>query len=72
MTITGEMPVWGVSLGAGLPMYRSRFSTQYTVINALLEIGSRGKQANGLKENFFRIGFGLSLSDLWFRKYKYQ
>lgn len=72
MYVTGSMPVWGVSLGAGLPIYRSRFSTQYTTINTLVEIGSRGNKNNGVKENYFRIGFGLSLSDLWFRKFKYQ
>lgn len=72
MSVTGDMPVWGVTLGAGIPMYRSRFSTQYTIIHTLLEIGSRGKKSNVIKENFFRVGVGLSLGDLWFRKYKYQ
>lgn len=72
MKVTGNMPVWGVSIGAGLPIYRSRFSTQYTTINTLFEVGTRGNKSNGVKENYFRIGFGFSLSDLWFRKYKYQ
>lgn len=72
MNITGAMPVWGVSVGAGFPIYRSRFSTQYTTINTTLEVGARGNKDNGIKENYFRIGVGFSLSDLWFRKYKYQ
>jgi hypothetical protein len=72
MNVTGNMPVWGVSLGAGLPVFTPRWSTQYTTVNTVFEIGSRGNKNNGVKENFFRIGIGFSLSDLWFRKYKYQ
>ena len=72
MNVRGNMPVWGVSIGAGLPVYAARWSTQYTTINTVFEIGSRGNESNGIKENFYRIGIGFSLSDLWFRKYKYQ
>ncbi|HET9055581.1 MAG TPA: hypothetical protein VFN30_01920 [Chitinophagaceae bacterium] len=71
-SVTGNTPVWGVSLGAGLPVYVARWSTQYTTVNTVFEIGSRGNKNNGVKETFFRIGIGFSLSDLWFRKFKYQ
>jgi hypothetical protein len=73
MNVTGKMPVWGVSLGAAIPVSsHNRFSTQFTVINTFVEFGSRGQKSNLVKENFFRIGVGFSLSDLWFRKLKYQ
>lgn len=73
MNVTGKMPVWAVSLGAALPVFnRNRFSTQFTVINTFLEFGNRGQKSNIVKENFLRMGIGFSLSDLWFRKYKYQ
>jgi len=42
-----------------------------TVINTTFEVGRRGNNSNELKENFFRIGLGLALSDLWFQKKKY-
>ncbi|MBI1781644.1 MAG: hypothetical protein HYR66_09785 [Sphingobacteriales bacterium] len=73
MNVTGKMPVWTVALGAAIPVSsHNRFSTQFTVINSFLEFGSRGQKSNIVKENFIRVGVGFSLSDLWFRKLKYQ
>jgi hypothetical protein len=42
------------------------------VINILLEYGNRGNKDNAIRENFFRVGVGLALTDIWFIKRKYD
>lgn len=68
----GNMNTFTFSLGAGFPMRRASYSNQVSIINTSLEFGSRGNQDNGLKENFFRLNVGLTLSDIWFIKRKYD
>ncbi len=69
-----KLPQFTVSVGAGLPLKLKRafYETQYSVMNLLLEYGSRGNNSNNIRENIVRIGVGFSLSDIWFRRYKYQ
>jgi len=63
----------GGSLGLGLPLGLSRQApNQITLINIALEYLKRGNNDNILKENIFRFSLGLSLSDLWFGKKKYD
>ena len=61
-----------VTLGFGLKVKTPRYSNQSTIINTAIEIGKRGTNANNVTENFFKISAGLSLSDLWFQKRKYE
>jgi hypothetical protein len=70
--VDNELPVWTISIGAGFPMRKPAYTNQFSVINTLLEFGRRGDNKSIVRENFFRIGIGLSLSDIWFQKYKYD
>lgn len=68
-----ELKNFGVTLGFGLPVARrSAYSNQYTTIHTAIELGKRGSNVNNITENFFRLSFGLSLSDVWFIKRKYD
>ncbi|MDI1316483.1 hypothetical protein [Flavobacterium sp.] len=56
------------TFGMGLPL-----SGTFSNINIGLEIGKRGtKYYNLVQENYFNISVGLSLSDRWFVKRKYD
>jgi hypothetical protein len=54
-----------------LRRYRS-YDKQFTMINTALEFGKRGTGTNNVTENFFKFSLGLSLSDVWFIKRKYD
>ncbi|HSD15270.1 MAG TPA: hypothetical protein VLB74_11530 [Flavobacterium sp.] len=57
-----------VSLGFGFPV-----GANVSNINIGLEYGKKGTTSNGLiQENYFSINVGLSLSDRWFVKPKYE
>ena len=59
---------FATTLGLGLPM-----SGVFTNINIGVEIGKRGtKYYNLVEENYFNISIGLSLSDKWFVKRKFE
>ena len=59
---------FAVNLGLGLPM-----AGTFSNINVGLEIGKRGTQYYGLvEENYVNISIGLSLSERWFIKRKYD
>jgi hypothetical protein len=63
-----DLTYYAVTLGASFPFKRSTNG-----IHTALELGSLGTQANGLvKENFVRFTIGMSLSDRWFVKRKYD
>lgn len=68
----GDLDMFTFSLGLGLPMRRPNYSNQVSMINTSLEFGQRGNKENIVKENFFRLSFGLTLSDIWFQKRKYD
>lgn len=64
---------FGVSFGVGLPLAISRQApNQRSIINLALEYSKRGNNNNILRENMFRVSLGLSLSDMWFIKRKYD
>jgi hypothetical protein len=67
-----DLPIFAITAGAAFPIRRTSYTNQFTVINSAFEIGRRGNDQNGIRENFFRISVGLSLSDLWFIKRKYD
>lgn len=67
-----ELKTFSFSIGLGLPVRSTRFSYQYSTIHTSLEIGKRGSAANNITENFFKLSVGLSLSDIWFIKRKYD
>jgi hypothetical protein len=59
---------YGITFGLGMPLRRSRSS-----INLGIEIGERGTLKNNLiKEQFINVNFGVSISDKWFIKPKYD
>lgn len=59
-------------LGFVLRKYRGQYDNQGTLINTAFEIGKRGTSVNNVTENYFKLSVGLSLSDLWFIKRKYE
>lgn len=69
-----KLPQFSVSVGAGLPLKLKRafYETQYSVMNVAVEYGSRGNSSNNIRENIVHISVGFSLSDIWFRRQKYQ
>lgn len=68
-----DLKVTAFTFGAG---FRTRkfnsYSNQSTIINTAFEIGRRGTNVNNITENFFKFSVGLSLSDIWFIKRKYD
>ena len=69
-----KLPQFGVSVGAGFPLKlrQAFYETQKSVMNVALEYGNRGNKNNNIRENIMHISVGFSLSDIWFRRYKYQ
>ena len=67
-----ELPVWGFSAGASFPMRKAAYTNQFSMINLGIEFGQRGNKDNLVRESFFRFSLGLSLSDIWFVKRKYD
>jgi len=72
ITADKDLPKWSASVGAGLPLRKPSYTNQFSVINLTLEVGQRGNKENLIRESFFRIGVGLSLSDIWFLKRKFD
>jgi hypothetical protein len=72
--VVDQLPLLGLSFGMGLPMpnYNSLARAQASVLNLTFEYVKRGNNQNLLKDNIFRISAGLSFSDLWFNKRKYE
>jgi hypothetical protein len=61
------------TFGMGIPIaVRNSYSSQFTKLNFAVEIGKRGSNVNNITENYIRFSVGLSLSDVWFRKRKYD
>ena len=69
-----KLPQFSVSVGGGFPLKlrQAFYETQKSVMNVALEYGNRGNTNNNIRENIMRISVGFSLSDIWFRRYKYQ
>ncbi len=72
---TGQnLPLYTISVGGAFPMKlkRSFYDLQYSVMNLAFEYGNRGNKNNNITENIYKISVGFSLSDVWFRRQKYQ
>jgi hypothetical protein len=68
-----QLPVFGLSFGAGFPIRRyNQYSTQFNTINLAFEYGRRGNSNSLYTERYFKLSFGLSLSDVWFIKRQYD
>lgn len=62
-----------ISFGAGLPVKKWRaYDNQYTYLNTSFQFGKRGSSVNNVTENYVQLSLGMSLSDLWFIKRKYE
>ncbi len=62
-----------LTFGIGFNLRKwSNYDNQSTLINTSLEFGKRGSNVNNVTENFFKLSLGLSLSDLWFTRRKYD
>ena len=74
ITANKNLPQYGVTIGGGFPLKlkRSFYETQYSVMNLALEYNTRGNASNNIRENILRVCVGFSLSDVWFRRYKYN
>lgn len=72
LKVDNNLPKWTVSFGVGLPMRRQNYSNQFSIINTTFEFGQLGNKQNAIRENFFRLSVGFSLSDIWFVKRKYD
>ena len=72
--LSNTLPEYGVSFGAGFPLKlrKGYYETQSSILNTAIEFGSRGNNKSNLRESSLRISVGLSLSDLWFGRAKYQ
>jgi len=66
---------YAVTAGASFPLTSPRTFGRgdYVSLNTSIEAGGRGnKQSIGLRENFVRINFGISMNARWFQKRKYD
>jgi len=74
ITAGKSLPQFGVTFGAGLPLKlrKSFYETQFSLMNVALEYSNRGNNNNNIRESVFRLSVGFSLSDIWFRRYKYD
>lgn len=63
----------GFSIGAGLPIKKwNNYDRQFTVLNTALQFGKRGSGVNNITESYFQFTLGISLTDLWFQKRRYD
>jgi hypothetical protein len=74
INIGQKLSQYGITFGMGLPLanYNRLAQGQATFINLALEYSKRGNNSSLLKEDVFRLSIGLSLSDLWFGRRKYE
>ncbi len=69
-----KLPVYTISLGGTFPLKlrHNFYDNQFSFMNLGVEYGNRGNNNNNIKENILRVSVGFSLSDVWFRRQKYQ
>jgi hypothetical protein len=67
------LKIIGVSFGTGIPIRKwNNYNNQFAIVNTSLQFGKKGDSKNNVTEGFVRLSFGLSLSDLWFQKRRYD
>lgn len=63
----------GFSVGAGLPIKKwNNYDRQFTVLNTALQFGKRGSGVNNITESYVQFTLGISLTDVWFQKRRYD
>lgn len=63
----------GFSLGAGFPIKKwNNYDRQFTILNTALQFGKRGSGVNNITESYAQFTFGISLTDIWFQKRRYD
>ena len=63
----------GFSVGAGLPIKKwNNYDRQFTILNTALQFGKRGSGVNNITESYVQFTFGISLTDVWFQKRRYD
>jgi hypothetical protein len=68
-----DLRVAAFTFGAGFRVRKfNSYTNQSSIINTSFEIGKRGSNVNNITESFFKFSVGLSLSDIWFIKRKYD
>ncbi|MEO6328042.1 MAG: hypothetical protein ABIO55_03885 [Ginsengibacter sp.] len=74
ITAGNKLPQYGITAGASFPLKLKTnfYETQHSIMNIGVEYGNRGDKNNNIRENILRITLGFSLSDIWFRRYKYD
>jgi hypothetical protein len=70
--VDNDLKTYSITFGMGLPMRKAQYTNQYSVIHTSIEFGQRGNKENVLRENYFRLALGFTLSDIWFIKRKYD
>lgn len=72
--VNQRIPEFGTTFGLGIPFKRvSSLSRSLSMLNLSMEIGKRGIVAdNLLKENYYKLTIGYTLSDRWFQKRKFD
>ncbi len=74
-TLAGNLNGYGITFGAGFPIRKygyELYKGTSNVINTAIEFGQQGNKTSLLRENYFRLTIGFSLSDVWFIKRKYD
>jgi hypothetical protein len=74
IAVDHNLPLYTISLGGAFPLKLKHnfYDLQYSVMNLAFEYGNRGNKNNNITESIYRISVGFSLSDVWFRRQKYQ
>ena len=70
----GNVNSYGFTLGLGLPVKKYSYTefNRNNMLNFAFEFGRRGNATNVIVENYFRLAFGVTFSDIWFIKSKYD
>jgi len=74
INVDKNMPLMGITAGMGLPLQRRAYygDRKSAEMNIGIDYSARGNKNNNVRENILHVSLGFSLSDLWFRRYKYD
>jgi hypothetical protein len=73
-SLNGNFNSLGFTLGLSMPVKKYSYAeyNKNNVIHLALEAGRRGNASSIIIENYFRVVLGVSFSDIWFIKSKYD
>lgn len=75
INLNGERNDFALTMGAGFPLtsFQLLRRGEYVILNAGMELGSRGsKDAGSIRESTLRFNCGISMDARWFQKSKYD